>query len=439
MQSRPCSWLTSQTHNSKRQLDWEQLAELYSHTLLNDVVPFWLQHAVDAEFGGLFTCIRDDGSKISTDKYMWSQCRAIWTFAALYNRIERRLEFLEIAHATAEFVLRHARDEKGWYVFQVTREGRHVQGAISVYTDFFATYGLAELYRATGETRFLEEALRAFRTGMARVRAKDFDGFAPYTRPEGIGMIHGIPMICLEVGQELAGSAPEADVMEAVNWALRRIMDFHVHPARRLLLEHLDPNGKEVDSPPGRVVVPGHGIESMWFVLHQARRRKDPDLVRRAVEVIHWMLDLGWDPIHGGLFLGVDAAGDAPWWKHAEKKLWWPHGEALYALLLAHELTGEAWCMEWYWKIHEWSFAHFPDREHGEWHQKLDRQGRVIDEVVALPVKDPFHLPRNLILGLDVLNRRELHLARMKIPTPSVHPQTKNLRKDWSTHENKTS
>ncbi len=386
-------------------LSLKDLQRLYRDLLLNNVVPFWLKHAVDREEGGLFACLRDDGSRISTDKYLWSQCRAIWTFAALYHRIEKREEFLEVARSAADFILRHGRDEQGRFVFQTTRNGETVQGAISVYTDFFATYGLGELFRATGERRYLDEALRTFRAVVARVREPGFDGFAPYSRPENIGKVHGIAMIGLETGQELGDLAPEPEVLAFVDECLCQIMEHHVRPARRLLLEHLGPRNEEVDTPPGRVVVPGHAIESMWFVLHQARRRKDGELIRRATEVIRWTLDRGWDEERGGLFLGMDANGGPPWWKHAEKKLWWPHTETLYALLLSHELTGEEWCLDWYWKIHEWAFAHFPDREHGEWHQKLDRQGRVIDELIALPVKDPFHLPRSLILASDVLQR----------------------------------
>ena len=41
---------------------------------------------------------------LSTDKYMWSQLRAIWTFAALYNRIEPRQEWLDVARHIYEFV-----------------------------------------------------------------------------------------------------------------------------------------------------------------------------------------------------------------------------------------------------------------------------------------------------------------------------------------------
>jgi len=43
--------------------------------------------------------------------------------------------------------------------------------------------------------------------------------------------------------------------------------------------------------------------------------------------------------------------------------------------------------------------------QHGEWTQRLDRQGRPFSETVALPVKDPFHLPRALIYCVNALQR----------------------------------
>ena len=388
-------------------LTFTELHDLYQDLLLNNIVPYWFRHAIDHEFGGLFTCINDDGTKISTDKYMWSQCRAIWTFAALYNRIEQRTEFLKIARATAEFVLQHGRDENGWFVFQVTREGKHVQGPISVYTDYFATYGLGELYRATKDERYRSEALRAFRTVVQRVQAPDFDGFAPYQRPEGIKYVHGVAMMGLETGQELAEIATEKDVLAHIDWCLDRIMNHHVRPQRRLVLEHLGPNNEELDTPAGRCANPGHSVECMWFVMHQARRRNDPALIKRAVEVLHWMIEFGWDQAHGGIPHCRDAkAPDGPcWWPNPDTKPWWVAGETLYALLLAYELTGEQWCLDWYWKMHQWAFAHYPDHEHGEWHQRLDCTGQVLTKIIALPVKDPFHLPRSIMGMLAVLSR----------------------------------
>ena len=77
--------------------DWRDWADFYRRHLLEFVVPFWTRHAVDREQGGLFSCIDDAGKVQSTDKYMWSQCRGLWTFSALHRRMGRRPEWLEIA------------------------------------------------------------------------------------------------------------------------------------------------------------------------------------------------------------------------------------------------------------------------------------------------------------------------------------------------------
>jgi N-acylglucosamine 2-epimerase len=149
--------------------------------------------------------------------------------------------------------------------------------------------------------------------------------------------------------------------------------------------------------------MPGHAIESMWFLMHVAHRRNDMEMIRQAAEVIRWHLEAGWDREYGGIFLGVDAEGNTPFLPYAERKVWWPHTEALYALLLAHHFTGERWCEEWYERVHEWSFSHFDMPGVGEWRQRLDRRGCPSTDVVALPVKDPFHLPRAIILILELL------------------------------------
>jgi N-acylglucosamine 2-epimerase len=140
-------------------------------------------------------------------------------------------------------------------------------------------------------------------------------------------------------------------------------------------------------------------------MIHIFRPLGQAERVRQAIETIKWNVELGWDDEYGGLFLARDAAGETPWWKFAEAKIWWPHTEALYALLLAYELSQERWCLEWFEKVHNYAFSHYPATPYGEWTQKLDRQGRKFTETVALPVKDPFHLPRALIYCIEVLQR----------------------------------
>ena len=80
-------------------------AAKYRDALLTDVIPFWERHSIDREHGGYFTCLARDGSVFDTDKFIWLQGRQAWTFAMLYNRLEGRPRWLEIARHGIEFVL----------------------------------------------------------------------------------------------------------------------------------------------------------------------------------------------------------------------------------------------------------------------------------------------------------------------------------------------
>ncbi len=382
--------------------DPSKLYEQYRCLLADGIIPFWLSHGVDNRYGGVLSCMTEEGALVGEDKYTWSQGRFIWTMAALYNRFERRPEFLEMARATIDFLMARARDDSGWLVYRTTREGIPVEAATSIYSDCFFVYGLGEYCRAVPDPHLIDLAVRTFWRIAKRVEEPDFRETAPYSLLPG-RKIHGIPMILTEVANELAQTTGDHEIADAADRYAARIMTHFVRPRRRLLLEFLGADYRELPPNEGTYVMPGHAIESMWFNLHCARRRNDPDAIRRAAEVIRWHVDAGWDRQFGGLFLGIDAEGGIPFLPNSDKKIWWPHTEALYALLLAFHLTGQSWCLEWYERIHDWSFHHFPMSPNGEWFQRLDRQGNPIQDLIALPVKDPFHLPRAVLLILELL------------------------------------
>jgi len=385
------------------------LLAIYRSELLERVVPFWTRHAIDRQHGGILTCITDDGTVLSTDKYLWSQLRAIWTFSALYNRIEPRREWLEVARHIYAFARQHGRDEEGRWVFAVDQGGKILQGAISIYTDGFAIYGLTELARAlarqgSDNRQVVELALATYSNVQARLAVPGSYGIAPYEMPPN-AQAHAVSMIFALAFNELGHFLNDQEIIRASLDHADRVMDLFVRPDHRLLYEFVGLDGSLINTPQGRSVVPGHAIESMWFMIQIYERARVKARIRQAIEVIRWHLEFGWDEEFGGLYHARDAQGGTPWWRFADAKLWWPHTEALVALLMAYEHSREPWCLEWLERVHNYAFAHFPDLEHGEWTQKLDRQGRKLTETVALPVKDPFHLPRALIYCCDVLGR----------------------------------
>ena len=104
-------------------MDFKKLAAQYKSELLDNVLPFWLEKSQDHEFGGYFTCLDRDGSVFDTDKFVWLQGREVWMFAMLYNKVEKKQEWLDCAIQGGEFLKKYAHDGNYDFYFSVTREG----------------------------------------------------------------------------------------------------------------------------------------------------------------------------------------------------------------------------------------------------------------------------------------------------------------------------
>jgi len=391
--------------NKHERMSFAELQEFYRRHLLEDLMPFWMKHAIDWEHGGIFTGIEDDGTLTTTNKFVWSNARAIYTFSALYNRIERDEKWLAAAENIYRFCVDHGRDERGVWGFLLDREGNMLEGEKAIQVDAFALFGLVEYARATGDREAVKVALETYESVRDRLSRPGSYGTHPYPIPEGTKAHRDHFQFALAF-HELGSYLQREDILKESLGKAEVVMREFRRPEREALVEYVSVAGDMVDSPPGRAMVPGHAIESMWFMIHIYRSLGNQERVSQAVETIRWGLEKGWDPEYGGILLGIDIDGRTPpYWKNPDTKIWWVHSEALYALLLAHELGGRPWAMDWYWKVHDWSFEHFPVKEYGEWTNKLDRKGDKIDTLIALPVKDPFHLPRAVILCIDVLDR----------------------------------
>ncbi|MCI0477666.1 MAG: AGE family epimerase/isomerase, partial [Anaerolineales bacterium] len=366
-------------------------------------IPFWIKYGIDWTNGGICTCISDDGRVLSDDKYMWSQLRAIWTFSALCNKIERRSEWLDVARNIYNFATQHGRDENGNWVFLVDKNGKHLQGATSIYADGFAIYSLTEFARATGDADALQLARATYANVQRRLAQPGSYGTAPLPIPPG-AKAHGISMIFSLIFTELGELLNDSAILRAGLDHANQVMNIFLRDDRKRLYEFARLDDALLDVPPGRVVNPGHVLESMWFMIHIFQRIGDHASIARAIEAIKWHIELGWDEEFGGIVLARDAEGSF-WENKWDTKIWWPHTEALYALLLAYSICKEQWCLDWFQRVHDYAFAHFPVPQYGEWTQNLDRRGNKLNTTIALPVKDPFHLPRALIYCVRALEK----------------------------------
>jgi N-acylglucosamine 2-epimerase len=246
----------------------------------------------------------------------------------------------------------------------------------------------------------------------------------PYPIPRGY-KAHSVPMIMLNVTQELAETLEELRhrrseefVRASVTYMTEVLKTFQKEDGR---ITELVPKEEGMDETLlSRHVNPGHSIESMWFVMKTASKSRRDDCIERAVRALKRTFDLGWDQEHGGLFRFVDCNGGKPKGNEPhspyeqqvldtwDMKLWWPHSEALYATLLAYELTGDSEFLTFYDRTHNYVFRIFPnpDPEIGEWIQIRDRVGHPVNKIVALPLKDTYHILRDIFLIIELLSQK---------------------------------
>ena len=136
-------------------MDFKKLAEQYKSELLDKVIPFWLEKSQDKEFGGFFTCLERDGSVFDTDKFIWLQGREVWMFATLYNKVEKRQEWLDAAVQGAEFLKKYGHDGNlNWY-FALDREGHPLVEPYNIFSYTFAVIAFGQLAIATGNEKIL--------------------------------------------------------------------------------------------------------------------------------------------------------------------------------------------------------------------------------------------------------------------------------------------
>lgn len=379
------------------------LLSFYRNHLVNDVMPFWIEHCIDTEHGGLNNCVDDDGTVRSTDKFIWSQGRALWTFSSLYNDFDHDPKWLKIADNIAAFLISNSPAPDGPWPFKLHQDGTVAELPKSIYVDAFVAYGLTEYARATGNPQAIELAFNIYQRTSPLLDDHTTLPTEPHPIPDNL-QSHGPSMIFALVYHELALLTGSKEIAGRALELAEIVMTQHLKPDHQLLYEFVHPGGALTDTDAGKTFIPGHVVESMWFMERIYRHHGRQDRIDLATDAIRWHLEKGWDEQYGGLFLACHTQGSKPVWHQPDAKVWWPHTEALYALLRAYQVTKHQWCLDWYWQVHEYTFGMFPDREHGDWHQNLDRRGNVVRSVIKnFPVKDPFHLPRALIYSIPTL------------------------------------
>lgn len=383
-------------------MDFKQLAAQYKSELLDKVVPFWLEKSQDLEHGGYFTCLERDGEVYDTDKFVWLQGREVWMFATLYNKVEKRQEWLDCAIQGAEFLKKHGHDGNlNWY-FALDREGNPLVEPYNIFSYTFAVIAFGQLSIATGNKEYADIAKRTFDIVLSKVdnpKGK-WNKAAPGARAL---KSFALPMILCNVALEIEPLLDADFMQQTIDTCIHEVMEVFYRPELGLIVEHLSTDGELVDCFDGRLLNPGHAIEAMWFVMDLGKRLGRQDLIDKAVTIALNEAEYGWDKVHGGIFYFMDRLGRPCQQLEWDQKLWWVHIETLITMLKGYQLTGNAQCLEWFERVHNYVWTHFTDKEYAEWFGYLNRQGEVLLSLKGGKWKGCFHVPRGLFQCWQIL------------------------------------
>jgi len=372
-----------------------QYEKQYYEALLNDVIPFWQRYSIDRAQGGYFSCLDRDGTVYDTDKFVWLQARQVWTFAMLFNRLEQRQEWLDIARHGVDFLKKHGRDAEGNWYFALDQQANPLVQPYNIFSDCFAAMAFSEFAQASGDEVSRGTALQTYNNILARQdnpKGK-YSKTVPGTRPL---RSLALPMILANLTLEMRWLLEDASEPVTPQRFVNDIMNIFLDKERGIIYEHVAPDGTHPDCFDGRLINPGHGLESLWFIMAIAHEYGDHKTLDQAVDAALSTLQFGWDDKCGGIFYFLDAKGKPPQQLEWDQKLWWVHLEALLATLMGYAHTGREACWQWFERLHDYTWRHFPDPQHGEWFGYLNRQGEVLLPLKGGKWKGCFHLPRAL-------------------------------------------
>lgn len=399
---------TNSTYSTFRQNHLDEikaLAAYYRHHLLNDIMPFWDERVIDKDYGGYLNGFDRFGNITDYRKYGWFIGRNIYIYSALYNYIEKRQEWLNAAQAGYDFLVSKGLRSNYRVNLLMERDGGIIAADNSIFTDHFAVKGLFEYISATNNK---DAVLLAEKMYKALLKNINNEQVLLSVCPDSRFRKHAVNFLNLIVGIEGKHLFPELS-MPLINDSLHASLYLFATDKHKIPLEYILHSGEPLLEGIGRFVDPGHTLESLWFSMREGLERKDPQIIKRAAEILDWVIELGWDEEYGGFYQNVDAISKTPdeahMWNqypdakaHWQDKIWWVQAEGLYTLAFSALLNSNEKHFKYFLKLHRFCMDHFVDKEYGEWYSILKRDGSIRSDAKGSGSKGPYHIPRCIML-----------------------------------------
>lgn len=374
----------------------ETWAASYRNDFRENIMPFWMKYGLDRKHGGIYTCLDREGRLMDSTKSVWFQGRFGYIASYAYNHIEQNPEWLAASKSCIDFIEAHCSDADGHLFFEVTEDGMPLRKRRYVFSECFAAIAMSEYAIASGDKSYATKALDMFNRILRFLSTPGF--LEPKYLPTQQSQGHSITMILINTAARIRESIQDTVLDRQIDESLASIRRYFIHPEFKALLEMAGPDGELIDTCNGRVINPGHCIETSWFIMEEARYRNwDNDLVKLALQILDWSWEWGWDKEYGGIINFRDCKNFPPQDYSQDMKFWWPQTEAIIATLYAYRATHDEKYLAMHKQISDWTYMHFPDKKFGEWYGYLHRDGTIAQPAKGNLFKGPFHIPRMMI------------------------------------------
>ena len=179
--------------SAQTKVEMEQLRQEVTDNLTENILPFWMEKTVDPD-GGFYGVVMNNGKAAdNADKGAVLNARILWTFSKAYRHYGLE-SYRQMADRAAEYYITHFIDRKyGGVYWALTSEGVAKNTTKQTYACAFGIYGLAEHFRATGDKRSLEAAIKLYQTLESKVHDKAKLGYIEmFQRDYTRGQQHGV-------------------------------------------------------------------------------------------------------------------------------------------------------------------------------------------------------------------------------------------------------
>ncbi|HNT75469.1 MAG TPA: AGE family epimerase/isomerase [Anaerolineae bacterium] len=354
--------------------------------LRQNILPFWMTHAVDRARGGFYGEISND---LVVDKDAprgaLLTSRILWTYSAAY-RLYPDPAYLEMARwAYTDLLSRFWDVEHDGLYWMVAANGTPLRAHKQIYGQAFGIYALSEYYRITGDQVALDKAITLFH----RIEAHSYDpqhqgyfeacgrAWEPATdwrlsaKDMNEAKSQNTHLHVMEAYTNLLRVWPDAELLRAQEALLDVMLTRILNPANLHLQLFFD----AAWTPKGDAISYGHDIEAAWLLTEAAEVFGDVDLLARvkplAVKMAQVVHDEALDA-DGGLLYEADAAG----FTNTDKE-WWPQAEAAVGFLNAYQLSGQPHFLAAAFRVWDFIETYLVDHVHGEWFRYVTREHRL--------------------------------------------------------------